>query len=95
MIVARAGGVFEPRQVMLGTESGGMQEVASGLASGESVVVSSQFLIDSDANLRAAMSQLLGSAGADDSAHLREPMPPAHPATTGDSAAAAATSHRH
>ena len=60
VIVARAGGVFEPREVMLGMESGGMQEVAAGLAPGESVVVSSQFLIDSDANLRSAISQLVG-----------------------------------
>ena len=63
VIVAKGGGVFEPREVVLGTESEGMVEVASGLAAGESVVVSSQFLIDSDANLRAAISQLLGGAG--------------------------------
>ena len=62
VIVARGGGVFEPREVVLGTESGGMAEIASGLAAGETVVVSSQFLIDSDANLRAAISQLPGSA---------------------------------
>ena len=95
VIVARAGGVFEPREVMLGMESGGMQEVAAGLAPGESVVVSSQFLIDSDANLRAVISQILGGADADDSAHVREPMPAEGPATTGDSAAAAAMPHRH
>ena len=62
VVVARGGGVFEPREVVLGTESAGMQEVASGLAEGEMIVVSSQFLIDSDANLRAAISQLLGGA---------------------------------
>ena len=62
VIVAKGGGVFEPREVVLGTESEGMVEIASGLAAGETVVVSSQFLIDSDANLRAAISQLPGSA---------------------------------
>ena len=62
VIVAKGGGVFEPREVVLGTEGGGMAEITAGLAAGESVVVSSQFLIDSDANLRAAISQLLGSA---------------------------------
>ena len=62
VIVARGGGVFEPREVVLGTESEGMAEIAAGLAAGETVVVSSQFLIDSDANLRAAISQLTGSA---------------------------------
>ena len=36
-----------------------MQEVTDGLAPGEQVVVSSQFLIDSESNLKAAISQLL------------------------------------
>ena len=62
VIVAKGGGVFEPREVALGTESEGMVEIALGLEAGETVVVSSQFLIDSDANLRAAISQLLGAA---------------------------------
>ena len=74
VIVARGGGVFEPREVVLGTESEGMQEIASGVAPGETVVVSSQFLIDSDANLRAVISQLLGGAdeaGSDTAAEMR------------------------
>ena len=62
VIVARGGGVFEPREVALGTESEGMQEVTSGLVSGERVLVSSQFLIDADANLKTAISQLLSGA---------------------------------
>ncbi len=62
VIVARGEGVFEPREVMLGTESEGMQEVTSGLTPGEQVLVSSQFLIDADANLKAAISQLLSGA---------------------------------
>ena len=94
VIVARGGGVFEPREVALGTESGGMQEVASGLAPGETVVVSSQFLIDSDANLRAAIAQLLGEGesgppGGDEPAHDHESMP------AGDSAAAGPARHGH
>jgi len=73
VIVAREDGVFEPREVVPGTESEDMQEVASGLAEGEHVVVSSQFLIDSDANLRAAISQMLGGAEeavSDSAAHM-------------------------
>ncbi|MCY3704395.1 MAG: efflux RND transporter periplasmic adaptor subunit [Gammaproteobacteria bacterium] len=62
VIVARGEGVFEPREVVLGTESEGMQEVTSGLTPGEQVLVSSQFLIDADANLKAAISQLLSGA---------------------------------
>ena len=67
VVVSRGGGVFEPREIVLGTESEGMQEVVSGLAEGEAVAVSSQFLIDSDANLRAAISGLLSGAEEADS----------------------------
>jgi len=73
VIVAREDGVFEPREIVPGTESEDMQEVVSGLAEGEHVVVSSQFLIDSDANLRAAISQMLGGteeAASDSAAHM-------------------------
>ncbi len=88
VIVAKGGGVFEPREVVLGTESEGMVEIASGLAAGETVVVSSQFLIDSDANLRAAISQLPGSAEEGEPAQVHESMPAGGPAMGGDSAAA-------
>ena len=92
VIVAKGDGVFEPREVAVGTESEGMVEIASGLAEGETVVVSSQFLIDSDANMRAAISQLLGGAENAAPAHSHASMPAADSAMAGDSAAAA---HRH
>jgi len=99
VIVAKGGGVFEPREVAPGTESEGMVEIASGLAAGETVVVSSQFLIDSDANLRAAISQLLGSAEGGEPGHVHESMPAGDPAMAGDPAtagdSAAAGAHRH
>jgi len=63
VIVAKGGGLFEPREVGLGIASGGMQQVTKGLSPGEQVVTSSQFLIDSESNLRAAISQLLGDGG--------------------------------
>ena len=70
-----------------------MVEIASGLAEGETVVASSQFLIDSDANLRAAISQLPGVAEGVEPAHVHESSPgAADSAMAGDSAAAA---HRH
>ena len=62
-IVARADGAFEPREVELGIRSGELQQVYAGLAPGERVVVSSQFLIDSESNLRAAIGQLLRGDG--------------------------------
>ncbi|MDB5106580.1 MAG: hypothetical protein JWP91_4269 [Fibrobacteres bacterium] len=60
-IVALGGGYFEPREVKLGASSNEYVEVLEGLAEGESLVISSQFLIDSESNLKAAIRQL-GSA---------------------------------
>jgi RND family efflux transporter MFP subunit len=63
-VVALGGGRFEPREVELGLDSGdGWLEIRSGLSEGEDVVVSSQFLIDSESNLREAARKLL-DAGA-------------------------------
>ena len=59
-IVAEGGGRFTPREVRLGVAAGGRQQVVDGLDAGETIVTSSQFLIDSESNLRAAIDQLLG-----------------------------------
>ena len=59
VVVVKDDGVFEPREVTLGLAAEGMQEVTAGLDPGENVVVSSQFLIDSESNLKAAIAQLL------------------------------------
>lgn len=63
VIVAKDDGSFEPREVTLGIAAEGMQDVASGLRAGERVVTASQFLIDSESNLKAALDQLLRGAG--------------------------------
>lgn len=76
VIVERAKGIFEPREVTLGPEGGGYQEIREGLESGEKVVTSSQFLIDSESNLKAAINQLLGDRAApDDSPDPGRPQP--------------------
>jgi Cu(I)/Ag(I) efflux system membrane fusion protein len=53
--VAKDGGVFEPRDVVLGLRGGGLVEVREGLSEGERIVVSGNFLIDAESNLRAAL----------------------------------------
>lgn len=53
--VAKAGGLFEPRNVVLGRRGGGLVEVLSGVAEGEQIVVSGNFLVDAESNLRAAV----------------------------------------
>ena len=60
VIVQKEKGVFEPREVELGLAGDGYQAVRSGLQPGEIIVTSSQFLIDSESNLKAAISQMLG-----------------------------------
>ncbi len=54
VFVEKEKGRFEPREVETGIESDGFIEVRSGLSEGEKVVVSSQFLIDSESSLREA-----------------------------------------
>ena len=60
VVVARGDGYCTPREVRLGLASAGRQEIIDGLDGGEEIVVSSQFLIDSESNLKAAIAQLLG-----------------------------------
>ena len=56
-------GRFAPREVVLGAEADGYVEVVEGLSDGDRIVVSAQFLIDSESNLRAAIGSLLASRG--------------------------------
>jgi len=58
VILAIDGNRFEPREVKVGRPVGGDIEVTSGLSEGESVVTSSQFLIDSEASLKSALPRL-------------------------------------
>lgn len=57
IIVALGSGKFKPQEVTLGGYSQGYYQVLSGLSEGTDIVTSAQFLIDSESNLRAAISQ--------------------------------------
>lgn len=52
VMLALGEGKFTPVEVELGSEGGGRTEVRRGLEAGQKVVVSGQFLIDSEASLR-------------------------------------------
>jgi Cu(I)/Ag(I) efflux system membrane fusion protein len=54
-IVRKDGGAFEPREVRLGADLGEQLEVLEGLRSGDEVVTSGQFLIDSEARLKSVI----------------------------------------
>jgi len=55
VFVDKGQGRFEPRDVKLGHRGGGYVEIRQGLAEGEPVVVSANFLIDAESNLMAAL----------------------------------------
>jgi Cu(I)/Ag(I) efflux system membrane fusion protein len=58
VVIALGGGRFAPRRVVAGAESGERVAILEGLAAGEQVVVAGQFLLDSEANLRAGFGRL-------------------------------------
>ena len=57
-MLAEEGGRFRPVDVEIGIESGGQTEIKRGLLVGQRVVVSSQFLIDSEASLKGVEARL-------------------------------------
>jgi len=61
VVVALGDGRFDARDVRLGAEGNGLVEVKAGLSDGERVVTSSQFLIDSESNLQAAIQKMIAA----------------------------------
>jgi len=55
VFVAHDDGMFEPRKITLGAQVGDQTIVLSGLKEGEEIVVSGNFLIDSESRLKSAM----------------------------------------
>jgi rubrerythrin len=90
VFIARDGGQFEAREVVLGTEmDDGQCQVFSGLAAGERVVTSGQFLLDSESQLREAIDKMRGSdkpGAAAESSAVKTNLPAATPAVPAESA---------
>jgi Cu(I)/Ag(I) efflux system membrane fusion protein len=61
VVVALGDGRFRATQVEVGAEAGGQSEIRRGLAAGDKVVLSGQFLIDSEANLTGTLARLEGN----------------------------------
>jgi Cu(I)/Ag(I) efflux system membrane fusion protein len=61
--VARGDGRFEPRALRLGRRSDREVEVKEGLAEGEEIVTTGNFLIDAESNLRAALATFTADSG--------------------------------
>lgn len=67
-VVALGGGYFEPREIKTGVTADGFIQVLGGLHEGEKLVTSAQFLIDSESNLKAAVSSMGKPSASDQSA---------------------------
>jgi membrane fusion protein, copper/silver efflux system len=75
VVVAQADGKFAPVDVEIGIDSNGQTEIRKGLQAGQKVVVSGQFLVDSEANLKATatrMSEMPAPAASVDGTHRGE-----------------------
>ena len=70
VVLAHGDGEFESRTVTAGLESGDWVEILDGIEPGDTVVTSGQFLIDSEASLKASMTRMR-PAGRD----TRDPQP--------------------
>ena len=65
VFVARGDGLFEPRQVETGWRFGNRVEIVKGLDPGERIVVSGNFLIDSESRMELAASGKYGTLARD------------------------------
>jgi len=61
VFVDRGQGLFEPRDVTVGVKADGTYEIKSGVNEGEVVVVSGNFLIDSESRLKGALEGMEGT----------------------------------
>ena len=67
VFVVRGPGKFEPRTVKLGIESSGQVAVLEGVAAGEEIVTSAQFLVDSESKLREATAKMMDALNGSES----------------------------
>lgn len=70
VFVAREGGYFEPRKIVVGPKVDDRYIVLAGIAAGEQVVTSANFLIDSESQLKSATSGMGSAAHSEHSGRL-------------------------
>lgn len=58
LVMAVADGAFRPVEIQVGREQGGRSEILGGLVKGQKIVLSGQFLIDSEASLKGVEARL-------------------------------------
>ncbi len=77
VILDRGMGTFEAKEVTLGVNGSGLWEVTDGIVEGDRVVLSAQFLIDSESSLTEAIRKVSSSAGGDRDQPSAEDVAPA------------------
>ena len=60
-----------PTEITVGTRGDGWYEVLAGLKEGDRIVVSANFLVDSESSLKAALEGMAGTASPDSNEHPR------------------------
>jgi Cu(I)/Ag(I) efflux system membrane fusion protein len=76
IVLDRGNGTFQVRDVMLGVNGNGVWEVTDGIEEGDRVVVSAQFLIDSESSLKEAIRKLTAPEGDSGPADTEDTLPP-------------------
>ena len=85
LVLDRGNGTFQVRDVTLGVNGSGLWEVQNGIDEGDRVVVSAQFLIDSESSLKEAIRKLTTADSGDSASdtldqppvdHSQHPAPP-------------------
>ena len=77
VVIDQGNGTFQVKEITLGVNGAGVWEVKDGLEEGDRVVVSAQFLIDSESNLQEAIRKMISEKK--DSGETTQPPPmPGH-----------------
>ncbi|MDE2421153.1 MAG: efflux RND transporter periplasmic adaptor subunit [Gammaproteobacteria bacterium] len=79
VILALAGGHFQPVEVQLGQAANGQVAILSGMQEGQKVVASGQFLIDSEASLQGVLAKMNSSKASASAMMGQEVMPMSMP----------------
>ena len=75
VLIDRGEGRFEPREVKVGIRGEGYTEIRDGVAAGDRVVTSANFLIDAESNLKAALQSMAAPKASDRQASNLEGKP--------------------
>jgi Cu(I)/Ag(I) efflux system membrane fusion protein len=74
VILSMGKGRYQPRNVKAGIESGDWVEIIEGLVEGDTVVTSGQFLIDSEASLKASLARMMDAGDKNEKSMMKMEM---------------------